>query len=158
MRGGCRPPQGWAGSSLHAPPGMLRLVGACYIDSLQWTGDRLQMTPGQMQIHRRIGELGMPEQKLNGAEIGTGLQHVRGETMSKCVRRDALGDAGTLRCRCDSGPGDLIRDRHIRSPVVLHAWAQIGPGLHPAPVLRKVSSSLGLNGTSRSRPPLPCWT
>jgi hypothetical protein len=61
---------------------MLRLVGARYIDSFQWTGDRLQMTPGQMQIHRRISELGMPEQKLNGAEIGTGLQHVRRETMS----------------------------------------------------------------------------
>jgi hypothetical protein len=27
-----------------------------------------------------------------------------------------------LRCRSDSGPGDRIRDGHIRPPVVLHAW------------------------------------
>ena len=35
MRGGCRPPQGWAESSLHAPPGMLHLVGTRYIDSFR---------------------------------------------------------------------------------------------------------------------------
>ena len=42
---------------------------------------RVQMASRQMQVDRRIGELGMSEQKLNGTEIGAGLQQVRGEAM-----------------------------------------------------------------------------
>jgi hypothetical protein len=34
-----------------------------------------------MQVNCRVGKLGMPEQKLNGAEIGTGFQHVRREAV-----------------------------------------------------------------------------
>src|ERR1035437_5597064 len=128
MRGGCRPPQGWAESSLHAPPGMLHLVGTRYIDSFRRTGNRLQIASRQVQIDRRIGQLGMSEKKLNGAKIRTGFQHVGCEAVSKRVWRDPLGDAGTLGRFGDSGPCDLVPDWYICSPVVLHAREQIGLG------------------------------
>jgi hypothetical protein len=47
------------------------------------------MTPGQMQVHRRVGELGMSEQELDGTEIGAGFEHMRREAVTERVRRDA---------------------------------------------------------------------
>jgi hypothetical protein len=47
---------------------------------------------------------------------------------------------------------------HVGAPVVDGAGEQICLGLHPAPILRRVSSNFGVNRTSRSRPPLPWRT
>src|ERR1035441_3150072 len=60
MFGRCRPPQGWTDSSLDQPPGTLHLVGTRHLDRFQWAGNCLQMTPGQVQVDRGVGELGMP--------------------------------------------------------------------------------------------------
>jgi len=43
-----------------------------------------------MQIDRGVGQLGMSEQKLNGAKIGAGLKQVGGEAMPQGVRRNPL--------------------------------------------------------------------
>jgi hypothetical protein len=40
-------------------------------------------------------------------------------------------------------PHDLRHNGHIRTPVVYHAWEQVGPGLHPAPVLTQSVQQLG---------------
>jgi hypothetical protein len=50
-----------------------------------------------MQIDSRVGQLGVSEQQLDGAEIGTGFEQMRCEAVPKRVRRNALGDAGRLR-------------------------------------------------------------
>jgi hypothetical protein len=34
-----------------------------------------------VQINCRVGDLGMAEQNLDGAQIGAGFQHVSGETV-----------------------------------------------------------------------------
>ena len=39
------------------------------------------MAPGQVQIDGGMGELGMTEKNLDGAQVGAGFQHVRGEAM-----------------------------------------------------------------------------
>jgi hypothetical protein len=39
------------------------------------------MTPGQVQVDRRVGELGMTQQNLDRAQIGAGFQHVSGKTV-----------------------------------------------------------------------------
>ena len=61
LHGRCRPPQGRAGSSLLKPPGTLYRFGAGHLNSLQRTGNCLQMTPGQVQIDSCMGQLGMAE-------------------------------------------------------------------------------------------------
>jgi hypothetical protein len=53
---------------------MLDFVGPRYIDGLKRAGNRLQMASRQMQVHRRINQLGMSEQHLNRPQICTGLQ------------------------------------------------------------------------------------
>jgi hypothetical protein len=50
LRERCRPPRGWAGPSPDLPPGTLHLVRAGHLDRFQRTGDRLQVTPGQVQV------------------------------------------------------------------------------------------------------------
>ena len=40
------------------------------------------MATGQMEIDGRVGEVSVPEKKLDGAKVSTGFQHVRGETVA----------------------------------------------------------------------------
>jgi len=93
------------------------------------------MAPGQMQIEGSISDLGMAEKNLDGAQIGTGFQHVGCETMSKRMRRYVLGDAGTLGGLVHGLPGNLLCNGHIGPPALHRTREQIGLGLHPAPVL-----------------------
>ena len=39
------------------------------------------MAPGQVQVDSRVGELGMSEKYLDGAQVSAGFQHVCSETM-----------------------------------------------------------------------------
>ena len=50
------------------------------------------MASGQMQVNRRIGNVAVAEQYLNGAQIGTCFEHVRRKAMAQSVRRDMLFD------------------------------------------------------------------
>ena len=77
----------------------------------------------------------MSEKHLDGAQIGAGFQHVRGETVPQRMRRYVLLDAGLLGGLATACPDDLLGDGHISPPVLHRAWEQIGLGLHPAPVL-----------------------
>jgi hypothetical protein len=76
LRERCRPPRGWAGSSPDLPPGTLHPVRARHFDGFERAGNRLQMTPGQVQVDGRMSELGMAEKYLDGAQIGAGFKHV----------------------------------------------------------------------------------
>src|SRR5437867_586723 len=53
--------------------------------------------PGQVQVDGSVGELGMTQQDLDGAQIGAGLEHVGGETVPKRVRRHMLADTSMFR-------------------------------------------------------------
>src|ERR1035437_825843 len=135
LRGRCRPPRGWAGSSPTLPPGALHIVRAGHLDGFQRTGHCLQMASGQVQVDSGVSELGMAEQNLDGAQVGAGFQHMSCETMPQAVRRYVLGDAGTLGGLVHSLPDDLLRNGDIGPPALHRAWEKIGLGLHPAPVL-----------------------
>src|SRR5271167_4419571 len=90
LPGRCRPPQGWAGSSLHPSPGALHLVRAGHFNGFQRTGNRLQMAAGQMQVECSVADLGMAEQNLGGAQVGAGFQHVSGKAMPERMWRYML--------------------------------------------------------------------
>src|ERR1019366_2776900 len=143
LRGRCRPPRGWAGSSPTLPPGTLHLVRARYFDRFEWAGHRLQMAPGEVQVDGGVGELGMAKQNLDGAQVGAGFQHMSCETMPQAVRRYVLGDAGTLGGLVYRLPDDLFRNRDIGPPSLHRTWEQIGLGLHPAPILAQSLQQLG---------------
>ena len=42
----------------------------------------LRCRPGEMQIDRRLLQIAMPEQHLNGAQVGTGFQQMRSEAVA----------------------------------------------------------------------------
>jgi hypothetical protein len=40
------------------------------------------MAPGEMQIDRRLLKVAMPEQHLDGMQVGAGFQQMRGEAVA----------------------------------------------------------------------------
>jgi hypothetical protein len=48
------------------------------------------MPPGEMQIDCRLLKVAMPEQHLNGAQVGTGFEQMRGKAVAQSVGMDAL--------------------------------------------------------------------
>ncbi len=42
----------------------------------------MQMTLGKMEIASGLFQIVMPQQNLNGVQVGAGLQHVRGEAVT----------------------------------------------------------------------------
>src|ERR1035437_2881962 len=97
--GRCRPPRGWAGSSLHQPTGAFYFVKSGYLDRFQRAGNRLQMAARQVQADRRVFELGASEKDLDGAQIGAGFQYVRCETVapiSLCANMSETSSPSTI--------------------------------------------------------------
>src|SRR6202007_2230611 len=53
------------------------------------------MTLGEMQVDRGFLQIVMPEQDLNGAQIGAGVEQMSGEAMTQGMRMDGFLKAGT---------------------------------------------------------------
>src|ERR1700694_3677624 len=72
-----------------------------------------------------VFELGMTQQYLNRAQIGTGLEQVGGIAVPQSVRRDMFADAGPLGGFPIGFPGRLGGDGDVRPPVLHSAGEQI---------------------------------
>ncbi len=70
-----------------------------------------------MQINGCVFNLAMTEEHLDGPQISTGFQQVRGIAVAKRMGRDTLGDPGVLRGLSASLPRNLGGDGNIGSPV-----------------------------------------
>ena len=77
--------------------------------------------------------------------------------MSQCVRRDRLVDLGALGRESHGFPDRLGRDGFIGAPSVAVPGKRYVVGRIQRQYSRSATSSVGLSGTSRSRPPLP-WS
>ena len=55
----------------------------------------MQMTLRKMEIAGGLFEIVMPQQNLNGVQVGTGFQHVGGEAVTEHVGIHLLLDTGT---------------------------------------------------------------
>jgi len=55
----------------------------------------VQVTLGKMEIASRFFQIVMPQQNLNGVQVGAGFQHVRGEAVTEHVGIHLLLDSGT---------------------------------------------------------------
>ena len=64
-----------------------------------------------MRVNLRRRDVGMPQHRLHGSQVGPPLQQVRGEGMSQHMRRRNPGDAGPVRTRAEQFPESLPRER-----------------------------------------------
>src|SRR4051812_6502785 len=71
------------------------------------------MSPGYVKINRRILQPLMSQQQLDRAQVRSGLQHVRSETVPQRVRANALTKPGAERCFVAGIPHDLIGERTL---------------------------------------------
>ena len=73
------------------------------------------MTPGEMQVDRRLLQITMPQQHLYGAQVGTGFQEMSGEAVPQGMRMDVLVfEPGALRGALAGCPKNLGGDRTTR--------------------------------------------
>src|SRR5215470_7791281 len=78
------------------PPGV---VDSCVLrlfffssnrECIQRTAGGAEMAPGQMQIDRRFLQVAMPQQHLDGAQVGPGFEQMSGEAVAQSVGMDVF--------------------------------------------------------------------
>lgn len=72
------------------------------------------MPTRQVEIDRRIGQLGVSKQHLDGAEIGTRFKQVRRVAVPKRVRRNPLGQLSSSARSCEVESAESVW-RHLAS-------------------------------------------
>ena len=120
------------------------------------------MPPGEMQI--LIGgflQVAMPQQHLDGSQVGTGFEQMRGKAVAQGVG-DGCACAQDRRVRAawlTGGPEDLGGNRIVCPPYAIGCPGEQpvgGLAFQPAPVdAQRIEHGLGLSSTSRSLRPLP---
>jgi len=111
-----------------------------------------------MQIDRGFLKVAMPQQHLDGTQVGACFEQMRGKAVAQSVGMDVLVlKAGAFGGLLTGVPENLGGDRMTRCmPWIAGEQPVGGLALQPAPVdTRNASSSFGLSMTSRSFRPLP---
>src|SRR5215471_10239356 len=67
---------------------ILGVVDGLQLQRIKRAANRLQSLQRHSQIPCRGTDVGMPEQNLDGAEVGSGIQHVRGARVTEQMRKD----------------------------------------------------------------------
>ena len=134
-----------------------RTTGAGHLQLLQRIRRGLQVAPGQVEIDRRVREVGVAEQQLDGAEVRARFQQMRRVAVAQGVRRDGLVDLGALGRESHGFPDRLGRDRFVGAPAILRAGKEIRLGPHPAVVLPQRREQRRAERHLAIRPPLP-WS
>src|SRR5258708_28583579 len=104
-----RPPREWAESFLFfSLKAATDILGAGQSETVQGIADGLQVPLRQMQILGRGFQIPVPEQNLDGAQIGARFQQVGCPTVAQGVWGDAFVDAGPTRGLATCDPDCLI--------------------------------------------------
>jgi hypothetical protein len=86
------------------------------LERVERTANGLQSLERHAEIAGGGPDIGMPQQNLNGAEIGSGIQHVRGACVPKQVRMNQTWQAGAFPRRAAQHTNRGIIERLIRMP------------------------------------------
>src|SRR5437660_12451220 len=87
-----------------------------------------------MQILGGSFQVAMPEQNLNGAQIGARLQQVSRPTVAQGMRGDAFADAGPVRSFATRDPDGLVGNGLLERSAT-RAWGEpVELRLPPAPI------------------------
>src|SRR6266851_8913734 len=127
----CRPPPEVAGSCV------LRLFSfSSDRECIQWTAGGAEMPPGKMQVDRGFLQVAMPQQHLNGTQIGTGFEQMSGKAVTQRMGMDALVlKTGSFSGLLTGGPEHLGGDRiTCRMPSVAGKQPVRGLVPEPAPI------------------------
>src|SRR5258708_19757350 len=81
----CRPPPEEAGSCV-----LRRLSFSSDRECIQRTAGGAEMPPGEMQIDRSFFKVAMPQQHLDGAQIGTTFEQMRRKALPHRMRMHVL--------------------------------------------------------------------
>src|SRR5208282_797851 len=136
----CRPPPEEAGSCA-----LRRLSFASEGECIQRTAGGAEMAPGEVQIDRGFLQVAMTEQHLDGAQVGTGFEQMRGKAVAQSVRMDALVlKTGAFGGLLTGTPENLGGDRMTRRmPSIAGEQPVGGLALQPAPVDAQGIEQLG---------------
>ena len=83
------------------------MAGSCVLRLFSFSADReciertaggAEMPPGEMQIDRRLLQVAMPEQHLNGAQVSTGFEQMRGKAVAQSMGMDVLAFKPSALC------------------------------------------------------------
>src|SRR5271167_2895783 len=99
-----------------------------------------------MQVLGSGLQVAVPEQDLDGAQVGARLQQVGRPTVAQRVWGDAFADASTVCGLVACNPDGLVRDGLFGSAPGIAARKQVGLGLAPTPVFPQ---SFQQRGTER---------
>ena len=109
--------------------------GGVHVQLVKRNRRGVEVPSREVEIHRRVRQVGVAQQQLNRAHVGPRFQQMRRVRVPQRVRGDALVDPG-LPCRQAHGLPDHLRgDRRIGTPAVARPGKEIGPRPHPAVVL-----------------------
>ena len=86
------------------------------VEAIQRIGHRLQVPLRQMQVLGGGFQIAVPEQNLDGAQVGARFQQVGRPTVAQRVRGDAFADTSTTCGLAAGDPDGLVRDGLFRSP------------------------------------------
>jgi len=64
----------------------------------------------QVDVNHGFAQVGVAEQQLDGAQVGSGFQKMSGEAVSKSVRMQRLVDSGAFGGFPTGVPDDLVAD------------------------------------------------
>src|ERR1017187_2415460 len=110
-------------------------------------GSEIQRAGGGSEMHLRHGQVAargfqirMAEQKVNGAQVGTRFEEMRGEAMAKRVRMDTLLQAGALGGVFDRVEDALGAHRHIGRVSTASTGEEVGfgPETRAQPIFAKL--------------------
>ena len=88
--------------------------GRRHVQLLERIGRRVEVASREVEIHRRVRQVGVTEQELNRAQVGARFQQMRRVGVPQRVRRDAFVDAGLPRGEAHGLPDHLRGDRAHR--------------------------------------------
>src|SRR5258708_22482601 len=136
----CRPPPEEAGSCA-----LRRLSFSSDRECIQRTAGGAEMPPGEMQIDRGFFKVAMPQQHLDGAQVGTSFEQMRGKAVAQRMRMDVLVfKAGAFGGLLTGVPENLGGDRMTRRvPSVAGEQPIVGLAFQPAPVDTQGIEQLG---------------
>ena len=114
-------------------------------ECIQRAADGAEMPPGEMQVDRRFLQVAMPQQHLDGSQVGTGFEQMSGKAVAQGMGMGVLVfKAGALRGLLTGVPENLGGDRiTCRMPSVAGKKPVGGFALQPAPVDAQGIEQLG---------------
>ena len=79
--------------------GRYKVINKSHAEVVKRAGYSLSALLENISVDHRCRHIVVPEERLNGADVGSALKQMRGKTVPKCVSADLFGQSGSAH-RC----------------------------------------------------------